>query len=542
MFFMQRLSGSPPSGRFALRAPALSSVPAVASRSRATLLACVLMLGLLPGCSLVPAYQRPLAPMANAWSGAAQVSLADTVPVKSGWWRVYQDPTLDALVERSLQNNFSLASAVASVAAARSNAEKAGAPLYPSLTLNGTFERTNQSGEGGSSAASSHGQSLFAEAGYEVDFWGLNAANANSGQMLARASGFDRDTVALTLTASVVDTWFQIQSLHQRVALAQTISDDAAKILTLLMAQQEAGVAMELQVQQQRNALATFQAAIPTLQLQLDQNVHLLATLVGAAPEGFVVPAAKLASIPVPQPRPNLPSSLLDTRPDIRSMEAQLQAANDNVGAARAAFFPSIVLTADGGLGSRSLSQFLSSPFTSLAASLAAPIFDGGALRGQFHESEAAKDKSIADYRQTVVTALQDVEDSLSAAAQEQQVEAADRAAADAARRAATLADAQYKLGTIDFLTVLDTQRTLYQSEDTLVQTRLARLQASVSLFRAFGGGYGVTAQNGDGDSAASGKNAATGSVGSVHNADATTALAADASAQRPSLTNPIVP
>jgi NodT family efflux transporter outer membrane factor (OMF) lipoprotein len=511
---MPRLSGSPPLARAASRVsrvPRFACVPALA-----------LAVALLPGCSLVPAYQRPAAPMAQAWSGAAQASLADTVPVRSGWWRAYQDPALDALVGRSLQNNFSLASAVASVAAARANAEKAGAPLYPSLTLNGTFARSHQRNNSGSS--SSHGQSLFAEAGYEVDFWGLNAANANSAQMLARASVFDRDTVALTLTASVVDTWFQIQGLRQRVALAQTISDDAAKILTLLLAQQEAGVATELQVQQQRNALATFQAAIPALQQQLDQNLHLLATLAGAAPEGFSVAEAQLAGIPVPQPRPNLPSSLLDTRPDIRSMEAQLQAANYNVGAARAAFFPSIVLTADGGLSSRSLSNFLASPFTSLAASLAAPIFDGGALRGQLHASQAAEAKSVADYRQTVVSALQDVEDSLSAAAQQQQVELADQAAADAARKAATLADAQYRLGTIDFLTVLDTQRTLYQSEDALVQTRLARLQASVSLFRAFGGGLGLADEN------------------STIGAAATTAVATDAALQRPSPSNPIAP
>src|SRR5258706_1973025 len=479
--FMLRLSGLPASGcaapRIARRHPVVS------------LLAPVLMLGLLAGCSLVPAYRRPDAPMATAWSGAAQAPLAEAVPIRSGWWRAYQDPALDALVERSLQNNFSLASAVASVAAARANAEKAGAPLYPSLTLNGTFDRSHQHNSGGSSSSGSsgHSQSLFAEAGYEIDFWGLNAANANSAQMLARATGFDRDTVALTLTASVVDTWFQIQSLRRRVALAKTISDDAAKILALLLAQQEAGVATELQVQQQRNALATFQAAIPALQQQLDQNVHLLATLVGTAPEQFAVADAPLAGIPVPQPRPNLPSSLLDTRPDIRAMEAQLQSANYSVGVARAAFFPSIVLTADGGLSSSSLSHFLASPFASVAASLAAPIFDGGALRGQLHASQAAVAKSVADYRQTVVTALQDVEDSLSAAAQQQQVEIADRAAADAARKAAMLADAQYRSGTIDFLTVLDTQRTLYQSEDTLVQTRLARLQASVSLVRRFG-------------------------------------------------------
>ncbi|REG52211.1 NodT family efflux transporter outer membrane factor (OMF) lipoprotein [Paraburkholderia sp. BL6669N2] len=537
---MPRLYGSPPFGRLA---PPTLRMP---FRSRLSLIACVLTLGLLPGCSLVPVYQRPTVPMPIAWSSAAQTPLTDTVAVKSGWWRVYQDPALDALVERSLHNNFSLASAVASVAEARANAEKAGAPLYPSLTLNGTFERSHHGGAGGSSSTTTHGQTLFAEAAYEVDFWGLNAANASSARMLARASNFDRDTVALTLTASVVDTWFQIHSLRQRVALAQTISDDAARILTLLQAQKAAGVVTELQVQQQRNALATFQAAIPTLQLQLDQNVHLLATLAGAAPEGFVVPEAKLAGIPVPQPRPNLPSSLLDTRPDIRSMEAQLQAANYNVGAARAAFFPSIVLTADGGLGSRSLAQFLSSPFSSLAASLAAPIFDGGALRGQLRVNKAAEDKSIAGYQQTVVTALQDVEDSLSAAAQQREVEVADQAAADAAGKAASLADAQYKLGTIDFLTVLDTQRALYQAEDTLVQTRLARLQASVSLFRAFGGGYGVIAQNDGGN--ASGEPVAMGSTSSlgptrpVYHADAATAVAEDNSAQRPSSTHPLAP
>jgi NodT family efflux transporter outer membrane factor (OMF) lipoprotein len=514
---MPRLSGSPPSGHIA---------SLIARRSPLVpLLASVLMFGLFSGCSLVPAYKRPDAPTASVWSSAAQASLADAVPVRSGWWRSYRDPALNALVERSLQHNFSLASALANVAAARANVEKAGAPLYPALTLNGTFNRSHQSGNSSGSGSSSHGQSLFAQAGYEIDFWGLNAANADSAQMLARATGFDRDTVALTLTAAVVDTWFQIQSQRQRVALARTIAEDAAKILTLLQAQEDAGVATQLQVEQQRNALATFQAAIPALQQQLDENVHLLATLIGAAPEALAVADADLVSIPIPQPLPNLPSSLLDTRPDIRSMEARLQAANYSVGAARAAFFPSMVLTADGGLSSSSLSRFLASPVASVAASLAAPIFDGGALRGQLHASQAAVAKAVADYRQSVVSALQDVEDSLSAAALQRQVEIADQAAADAARKAATLADAQYRLGTIDFLTVLDTQRTLYQAEDALVQTRLARLQASVSLFRAFGGGFGLTGENGASDAAAS-----------------RTAVAANASPDRESPSNPIEP
>ncbi|TDY16691.1 NodT family efflux transporter outer membrane factor (OMF) lipoprotein [Paraburkholderia sp. BL6665CI2N2] len=462
------------------------SPPARVSCLRAAL--CALGLALLAGCSLVPAWQRPGAPLAQSFDGAAGGSLAATVPVRSGWWREYHDPALDALVDRSLRNNFTLASAIASVEQARGNAERAGAPQYPSLSLGATFYRSHQ-GRGSTTKT----QSLFAEASYEVDFWGFNAANASAADLLARASGFDRDTVALTLTASVTDTYFQVQSLRRRLAIARSISDDAAHILQLLLAQQQAGVATELQVQQQRNALATFQAAVPALQQQLDTNMHALAVLAGTAPEQFRVGDAALADIPIPQPRPNLPASLLETRPDIRSKEAQLQSANQSVGAARAAFLPNIVLTADGGLSSKSLSHFLSSPFASLATSLAAPIFDGGALRGQLHASQAAEAKGVADYRQAVITALQDVEDSLTAAQQQQLAEAADQDAADAARKAATLAQAQYKLGTVDFLTVLDAQRTLYQSEDTLVQARLARLQASVSLFRAFGGGFGVT-------------------------------------------------
>lgn len=456
-----------------------------------------LLLGSLAACTMVPAYRRPDTPMAQGWDGAAQVSLANAVSVRSAWWRNYQDPKLNALVERSLQNNFSLASAVASVSLARANAEKAGAPLYPAVSLGGTLARTHQRADYSSSSnssSSSNGQSLFSEASYEIDFWGLNSANANAARLLARASEFDRDTVALTLTASVTDTYFQVQSLRERLMLAHAIERDAGRVLELLLAQQQAGVATQLQVEQQRNALATFQAAVPNLQQQLEQSMHLLATLVGVAPDQFALGEARIDDIPVPQPRPNLPATLLETRPDIRSKEAQLQSENYSVGAARAAFLPNLALTADGGLSSNTLTRFLSSPFSSVTATLSAPLLDGGALRGQLHANQAGFAKGIADYRQTVVSALQDVEDSLSAQQQQALAETAERAAAEAAAKAAVLAQAQYQGGTIDFLSVLDAQRTLYQAQDTLAQTRLQRLLASVSLFRAFGGGAGVTA------------------------------------------------
>jgi multidrug efflux system outer membrane protein len=454
--------------------------------------ASLLLVFFVAGCSLVPAYRRPATPVPAQWDTASATPLADTVPVETGWWRAYGDSALDALVDRCLAHNFSLAVAVATVDAARANAQRAGAFLYPALTLNGTFQRGSTSNSSGSSSSKS-AQSLFAQASYEVDFWGLNRANADAAKMLARASEFDRDTVALTLTASVADTYFQIQSLRRRVALAQTVAGDAHRLLALVLAQQAAGVATELQVQQQRNAVATFDAAIPILQQQLNSNMHLLATLIGAAPEKFSTFEVRLDQIAIPEARPGLPAALLETRPDIRAQEARLKAANFSVGAARAAFFPNLVLTADGGFGSQSLSNFLSNPVGAIGASLAAPLFEGGALAGQLNLSEAAVAQAVAGYRQTVVAAFQDVEDSLSASADERRAEAADADAADAAGKAALLARAQYAAGIVDFLTVLDTERVRYQAEDALVQTRLARLQASVSLFRAFGGGYGAT-------------------------------------------------
>jgi outer membrane protein TolC len=214
-----------------------------ASRRPCKFLCVLASASLLGACSLVPTYTRPAAPPAARFDGAAQISLADTTPVRSEWWRAYRDPALDALVDSSLRNNFSLASAVAVVEQARGNAEKIGAPQYPSLSLGASYDRSHQGGNHGAQGSTGKSQSVFAEASYEVDFWGLAAANTNAAELLARASEFDRDTVALTLTASVVNTYFTVQSLRRRVMLAQTISSDASRILQLLLAQQDAGVA-----------------------------------------------------------------------------------------------------------------------------------------------------------------------------------------------------------------------------------------------------------------------------------------------------------
>lgn len=443
-------------------------------------------------CSMVTPYHRPDLDLPTHWQGAADAGLAGTTPVTDGWWHAYQDPELDALIARGLDHNATLASAIAAVDAARGNAEQAGAPLFPSLSVNGAFDRRHRSA--GASGGGSAGQSVLASASYEVDFWGLNAANANAAERLTRAAGADRDTVALTLTASIADRCFQARSLARRAAIAGSIARDARDVLQLLVAQQAAGVATQLQIEQQRTLVANLDASAAALRLQHEQAVHQLAILVGEAPERFTLASGASDAASVPIARAGLPARILDARSDIRAAEARLQAANFDVGAARAAFFPNLVLTADGGLSSTSLRQFLSSPLTSFAAALTAPVFDGGALRGRLHTSRAAAAKAVADYRQTVLTALGDVEDMLSAADWQRRIEQADGDAAAAARHAEQLATAQYRQGTLDYLSVLDTQRARYQADDALEQARLARLQASVGLFRALGGASPVEA------------------------------------------------
>lgn len=457
----------------------------------------ILLSTLLAGCSLVPTYTRPDPGLPEQWLRARDMSLEGAAPVRSGWWRSFNDPILTEIVERSLRDSFTLAAAQARIEEARGTAEMAGAPLYPALNLNGALSRSHQSGAAGTSGGqgSSHSQSLFAQAGYELDFWGKNRATAGSAQALTEATVFDGDTVALTLTASVTDTYFQVMSLQERLALAQKIAADAARLLTLVQTRAAAGVATDLQIEQQRNASATFSAAVPVLRQQLEQNEHLLAVLVGSTPERFTLHAPGLNGIQVPQAQPELPASVLQRRPDIRAAEARLISANYDVGAARAAFFPSISLTAQSGFSSGSLSHFFSAnPLTGIAAALTQPIFQGGKLHGQLKFDRAHVDELVATYRKTVVGALQDVEDALSMAQHQQELESADRAAETSARRAAMLAEAQYRFGTADFLSVLDTQRTLYQAEDALLQVHLQRLQSAVALFRALGGGFGSPA------------------------------------------------
>lgn len=433
---------------------------------------------ILSGCSMVPDYKPPEIPLAPQWDdgqGAGAVAGGQ-------WWREFHSAELDQLIARGLTANYTLKAAVSRIDEARSSAQVVGAAQYPALNLGGNFQRQNNYG-------TTPKRSVFAEATYELDFWGKQRAAADSAVALSHASVFDAGTLRMTLGASIADSYFQVLSLEERLRLAQSIADDARQVLELVQVQASQGAVSNLEVAQQRNAMQTFEAAMPSLRQQRDQALYQLAVLVGAPPEGFHLRGEGLKDLQVPQPTTGLPIGLLRQRPDIQAAEARLQSANFDVGVARAAFLPNLSLDLLGGIDTLAGGQIWSAIGT-----LGQPLFAGGQLKGQLHFDQAHVQELTASYRESIIEALQDVETQLSAARELDKSYALNQSAVDSAREAARLAQVRYRLGSTDFQTLLIVERTQYQAEDTLLQVRLQHLQAAVGLFRALGGDFSAAA------------------------------------------------
>jgi NodT family efflux transporter outer membrane factor (OMF) lipoprotein len=308
----------------------------------------------------------------------------------------------------------------------------------------------------------------------------------------AAASRYDQQTVALTVISSVASTYFQALELRDRLEVAQQNLDNGQHILKGLRAEQSAGTATGLDVAQQETAVALLNAAIPPLQQQFRQTVYALAVLVGRTPESIDVEAGTLNTLSSPAIVEGLPSQLLARRPDVAEAEQNLIAANADITVARAALFPDIQLTAGGGYESTALTSLVSPPnrVYSIAAGLTQPIFHGGALRAQVTFSKARYTELLTTYHKTVITAFSNVEGALVATQQTAEQRKRQLDAVATAKRAYEFAQAQMSAGTVNILTVLNTENALFSAQDQLVQDNFLRLQALVDLFTALGGGW----------------------------------------------------
>lgn len=444
----------------------------------------------LAACDLGPDYKHPETETPAAWresdkSQPAQWPAAD-------WWTGFGSPELDGFIEEAERANFDLGAAVARVQEADAQVRIAGAPLLPSVQLNSGA--TTQQTVSQFSGNQLHFSNYTAEvnASYEIDFWGKNRAALSAAKFAALASRYDQEVVQLTVVSSVATTYFLALGLQDRLQVARDNLTNAESVLDIIRARQQVGTAMALDIAQQETVVAGLQAAIPPLQQQHSQAIDALAILLGKPPENVKIAGTTLNSLTTPTVAPGLPSELLTRRPDVREAEAQLIEANANIKVARAQFFPSISLTAGGGFESLALASFggPSSQIYNLAASLSQPIFEGGLLEGQLQFSKARYRELLQDYIKAVVSAFSNVEDSLVSTRRTGEQQADQQIAVQKARLAYDISQAQFRIGTIDLLTVLTTENTLFTADDLLVQDELAHMQALVGLFNALGGGW----------------------------------------------------
>ena len=433
------------------------------------------------------------------------------------WWRGFYSPELTRLIEEAQTSNLDIAVAVARIMQADAQARIAGAPLLPNISglataahslapvTGGTTTVTNTSAAGlggGSTSSTSAGGAVaqsagnvyrtFASASYIIDFWGQYRASLLAADGTAIAARFARDVVTLTTMSSVANSYFQLLAAQDRLRIARENLGASTRILNLIRERLAAGTASDLDVSQQEALVAQVRANIPVYEITVQQSAMALAVLVGRTPEHFAAAGGSTFRVIVPRIAPGLPSELINQRPDIRQAEAQLVSANHSVESARAAFFPTIQLTGQTGLQSVALSSLFgpSGWFYAMSAALAQPIFDGGTLLGQLEVQRSNQVAAIQTYRKAVISAFSDVEQALVALQQQTVRERLQNDAVRSSRDAFNISVTKLREGTLDLVTLLSTQETLFTAEDLLVQARLSRLLAAVSLFQALGGGW----------------------------------------------------
>jgi multidrug efflux pump len=419
----------------------------------------------------------------------------DNVP-KGNWWELFNDTNLNALETQALAANQQLKAAVARVSEARATARVARGELLPYISADPSFERQryspNQDPSFGATTANTFSAPL--DLSYEVDLWGRVRRNFESSRADAQASLAEFYNVLLTLNADVAQNYFSLRSLDAEIAIVASTVDLRHEQVRLVRGQFEGGIGSALEVAQAETELATTEAEAASLAQQRDQLENAIAILVGQNPSAFKLPALTEADWnPQPPEIPaGLPSDLLERRPDVAQAERQLASANAKIGVAKAAFFPVVTLTGSGGY----LSGDVSSLFTwesrtwSFGPSVSLPIFAGGRNKATYKRAWAAYDEAVANYRQQVLIAFGDVENSLSGIRHlVEQSEAQERAVKNA-RRAAELATDRYRSGIVAYIEVVDASRDSLTAERANAQLAGQRLIAAVQLIKSLGGGW----------------------------------------------------
>ncbi|HTC50502.1 MAG TPA: efflux transporter outer membrane subunit [Steroidobacteraceae bacterium] len=447
---------------------------------------------LLAGCATrVPqVLSPPLVPQAFVGQEAA---LGSVWP-KPDWWQQFGSPELSDFILRAQNDNRDLAVAAASVVQAHAQTVIQRASLFPQLNLQAQAQRSKlsavSSGISNYPAGNEFGVNLAAS--YEIDVWGLARSNLRAATEALKAARFGQQAVALTVTANVASAYFNVLALRSRISIANEDIAAINDILGTIQLRVTTGTSSHLDLAQERAQVESVEAELPELQEQELEARVALAVLLGQTPETLDVKAPSLESIHPPLMNPGLPSDLLLRRPDVAQAEANLASAHASVDAARAAFLPQFALTGSDGFASAAIGTLLHGPSVAwdYGGSLLQTIFDGGKLVGQKKLAEGTQQQLIATYQKAVLNAYADVETALGQVKHYDLAEQHLGHEVDAAREAFQISQLQYRQGTTDLLTVLQSQQTLFSAEDQLAQISLARMQSVVHLYEALGGGW----------------------------------------------------
>ena len=455
----------------------------------------VLVLALAGCTSLAPQYERPQLGLPDAFPD----STSDGPALQQDWWKLYGDPTLNALVDSARTRNADIKLAAARLQEALAVAREAGAARYPEVNAGAGAARSRVSRE--IVPAPPAGVPLerpiyqvSASTSFELDFWGRLASAAEAAQASVLASQYSQDVVALSLAGATAQAYFALRSLDAQIRVLEQTMAVRRESLAIARIRADAGLASELDVYQAQGALADARAQRGEAARQRSLAERVLAQLAGRLE--LELATGDLFALPLPPlPPAGLPSALLARRPDIRSSEAVLVAANAQIGVARAALFPTVSLTASLGAQSAELSELLASGagVWSLGVNALGPLFDGGRREARVEQTEARRAQALAGYQRTVETAFREVADALASVAASRSAEDDLAARLRAARAALELSNERYRAGYSPYLEVLDAQRTANEAELAFVRNRQARLAFSVDLMKALGGGWSAT-------------------------------------------------
>ncbi len=462
-------------------------------RRFAALLAALAVLG---GCTVGPDYRRPAASIPAGYKEAAGWKLARPADAidRGAWWSVYRDPVLDRLERQIDISNQNLRAAEAAFREAEAIVTQARAQYFPSLTANAAGQRSRTPGTNGRGATIANSFNLNEAASWTPDLWGRIRRTVEADVANAQASAGDLASARLAAQGALASDYMQLRISDELQRLLTASVKAFAESLRITRNQLAAGTADQSAVSQAEAQLESTRAQLVAVGVQRAQLEHAIAVLIGTPPADFSI-APTTETIAIPEVPPELPSALLERRPDIAAAERRMASANAEIGVAEAAFFPDVTLSAQSGVTSSMLSKLLtaSARMWSFGGNLVQTVFDAGQRQAQVEQQRALYDQAVAQYRQTVLTGLQQVEDQLAALRILAQQARAQEAAVAAAREAERVINNQYRAGTVAYTNVIVAETTALADAESLVNIRQSRLVASVALIQALGGGWDVS-------------------------------------------------